>query len=59
MARFIATKTSQNHKIKSSQIPQPSPKSQKYLYVKYMVYVQYYLGKEDLLLIIFHLCFEV
>ena len=27
-----------NHEIKPSRIPQPSPKSQKYLYVKYMVH---------------------
>ena len=35
---FIVMKASQNRKIKPSQINQPSPKSQKYLYTKYMAY---------------------
>ena len=34
----IVMKTSQNRKIKPLRIPQPSPKSQKYMYAKYLSY---------------------
>ena len=34
-------KTSQSHEIKPSRINQPSPKSRKYLYAKYMAYTVY------------------
>ena len=35
---FIVMKTSENRKIKPSQISPPIPKSRKYLYAKYMAY---------------------